>query len=134
MSTPEKSLQRWFTNNCPGNWHVQSLESSTAHGIPDLVVTLPRGVFWLELKAHAGKQARIRPMQWAWAQKNIAAGGHCFLLHRPPGPDWAIYNLADVVVDGKGDDLLITTMPNRRGEYFNELKEYLISQLHGPAT
>lgn len=125
MHAPEKTLQRWFCNNAPGHWHIQSLESSTGLGIPDLVVTLPGRIFWLELKVNKGR-LHLRPAQWAWAQRNILAGGTVFALHRPPGPEWRLHDLKHATVGGAGELLLVETPPTRTGTDFPTLCTYLL--------
>ncbi len=80
--TPELSAHGWLKRHAPRHWHLQRIETSTASGVPDLIVATPVGEVWIELKA--GTRPEIRPFQRAWMTVRTMAGGRCVILWAGP--------------------------------------------------
>lgn len=61
--------------------HVQTIETSTGNGVPDLELCWRGQTGWCELKVMDwGKPLTIRPAQWVWYNNRRKAGGRIALL------------------------------------------------------
>ena len=53
------------TNGC----FVQTIETTTGRGVPDLVALRSNRTYWIEIKVGYGNTVTIRPEQYAWMRK-----------------------------------------------------------------
>lgn len=61
-------------------WDVQTIETSTGRGVPDLNVSHAHiGEFWLELK-YGDATPKVRPEQNAWLTRSAMHGRHCAVV------------------------------------------------------
>jgi hypothetical protein len=78
----ESAVQRVLVNGVKAlGGMTAKLDSSINVGVPDLLVLLPDGRFWLvEVKQGKG---HLRPVQRAWIQKASTLGHTVYVLHGP---------------------------------------------------
>lgn len=73
----EAQLYRWLLDEVLVGAHSQRIENTAGSGVPDINCCW-RGVeLWIECKMH---DALLRPFQWAWINRRVAAGGRVFVL------------------------------------------------------
>lgn len=79
---PEAEFKRWITKNAPRDrWLIQTVETCTGSGVPDLFVCTEGLSAWLELKAAPSPSAvYMRVSQWVWLKNLHSKGGMGFLL------------------------------------------------------
>ncbi len=53
---------------------VQTIETTTGRGVPDLVALRANHTHWIEVKVGYGNTVTIRPEQYAWMRKAKACG------------------------------------------------------------
>lgn len=53
---------------------VQTIETTTGRGVPDLVALRANHTYWIEVKVGCGNTVTIRPEQYAWMRKAKACG------------------------------------------------------------
>lgn len=91
---PERRFKDWFIRNLPGNWHAQTIETTTGRGVPDvnLSAKLPNRnlEMWLELKGRH-RCPLLRPEQFAWLMRRQAAGGVVGVLHCDRELPWKLH-------------------------------------------
>jgi hypothetical protein len=75
--TPETKFKSWLVAKLRDEGaFVQTIETTTGRGVPDLAVLYRGRTIWLELKASKGS-CIIRPEQYVWHRKaHTAAGIH----------------------------------------------------------
>lgn len=79
--TPEQRFKKRIrTALVLAGWDVQTIETSTGRGVPDLNVSHSyTGEFWLELK-YGDATPKIRPEQNAWLTRAAAHGRRCAVV------------------------------------------------------
>lgn len=78
----EKALRKYVASLIEG--HCCQVEShATANGIPDTNFCVNGVEGWVELKfVRNNDKIKVRPSQWVWAKRRIAAGGTVYFLVR----------------------------------------------------
>lgn len=76
----EKEFKKWLTLNAPKDWMIQTIETSTGTGVPDIFVCVDGFQFWGELKAGTNKKCYMRISQWRWFCKLTSRGGYAVLM------------------------------------------------------
>tara|TARA_B100000214_G_scaffold17544_1_gene11822 strand:+ start:27 stop:452 length:426 start_codon:yes stop_codon:yes gene_type:complete len=80
--TPETTFYNRLKRIFPKEWMLQRIETTTAVGVPDLNILVPKvGEFWMELKA-CDKYTLLRPQQYAWITKRITLGGIALVINQ----------------------------------------------------
>ena len=82
MSSPEQKIYEKFERALKralpkGRYHLQRIETSTGTGIPDVYFRYERHVCWIETKTI---EYAVSKEQYAWACKEMTAGGQCWVL------------------------------------------------------
>ncbi len=78
----EAEFRRWMVSNAPKSALIQTIETSTGTGIPDLFLCNQGCPCWIELKDAEGMQCYMRTSQWLWMRRLVKAGGVGFLIIR----------------------------------------------------
>ena len=79
----EGTFKKWILQNAPKDWLIQTIETMTGSGVPDLFFCTKGYQGWMELKATPSKQENLcylRISQWRWFCKFISRGGFGFLI------------------------------------------------------
>ena len=76
----ESQLKQKVKNQFKSHAHVQSIETTTGNGVPDLNICMSRFDFWVELKVDTGKGTLLRKEQRVWMYERMKQGGTCFVL------------------------------------------------------
>lgn len=77
----EKEFKKWLTMNAPKDWMLQTIETSTGTGVPDLFFCVHGYQGWIELKSSShNSKCYIRISQWRWLCKLVSRGGFALLL------------------------------------------------------
>lgn len=77
----EQTFRRWLVSNAPTDWLMQTIETSTGAGIPDVFACKDGNCAWLELKATtAPSKCYMRISQWVWFRLFCQRGGKGILL------------------------------------------------------
>jgi hypothetical protein len=76
----EKEFRKWLTATAPKDWMVQTIETSTGTGIPDVFMCTDGFQFWSELKATNNKKCYMRISQWRWFCRLVSRGGFGLLM------------------------------------------------------
>lgn len=76
----EKEFKRWIVSNAPNDWLIQTIETATGSGVPDLFICINGNQGWAELKSTDSTRCYMRISQWRWFCKLISRGGSGLLL------------------------------------------------------
>jgi len=87
MST-DGNLLRIYRDHLQGHW--QSLEI-IGSGVPDANYCLCGADGWVEFKKVYGWQIKMAPVQVAWAEQRLRAGGRVFLACRKGAAMWLFH-------------------------------------------
>ena len=78
----EAGFRRWLISVAPKDALIQSIETSTGSGVPDIFLCIKGSLCWVELKDAEGGQCYMRVSQWLWMRRLLKAGGTGFLMIR----------------------------------------------------
>lgn len=76
----EKEFRKWIVMNASKDWMMQTIETSTGTGVPDLFFCVNSCQGWMELKATDSHKCYMRISQWKWFKKLTSRGGFGLLL------------------------------------------------------
>ena len=76
----EKEFRKWITTTAPKDWMMQTIETSTGTGIPDLFYCVHGYQGWAELKSTASSHCYMRISQWPWFFRLTSRGGFAVLI------------------------------------------------------
>lgn len=76
----EKEFRRWIVTNAGKEWMMQTIETSTGTGVPDLFMCVDGYQLWAELKSTSLTHCYMRISQWRWFCKLCARGGFGLLI------------------------------------------------------
>lgn len=77
----EANFRSWLVKNAGSGWMMQTIETSTGTGVPDVYFCTQGHQGWLELKNSALLSAcYMRVSQWRWFHKLYKRGGVALLL------------------------------------------------------
>lgn len=75
-TTPEGRFKQWIVKGKPEKAMMQTIETSTGSGVPDLFYCDKGRECWIELKATPHlTEKKIRTSQWIWFKNLLKAGG-----------------------------------------------------------
>jgi hypothetical protein len=93
----ESDFRRWITKNKPKNSIIQTIETGTGSGVPDLFYCWNGRPCWIELKATQGRACYMRISQWRWFCNLAKAKGVGFLIiKRLKQKEIDIYDIKDL--------------------------------------
>lgn len=94
----EKEFRKWIVMNAPKSWLLQSVETTTGTGVPDLFFCVHGYSGWMELKSTTAKDCYMRISQWRWFNKLTSRGGYGLLLiKRLKEKRVDVYDVSDLV-------------------------------------
>lgn len=97
MGTGEKQFKRWITSTAPTDWLVQTIETSTGSGVPDLFMCHNGHNLWTELKSTEDNKCYMRITQWYWFNRLLDKGGKGFLfIKRVKDKRVDVYDMSDI--------------------------------------
>lgn len=79
----EGTFKRWLIQNLPKDWMMQTIETTTGNGVPDIFFCTKGYQGWIELKATLSKDENLcylRIAQWRWFCKLYSRGGFGLLI------------------------------------------------------
>lgn len=76
----EKEFRKWVMTTAPKDWMLQTIETSTGTGIPDLFFCVKGYQGWVELKSTNSKDCYMRISQWRWFNRLCSRGGFALLM------------------------------------------------------
>lgn len=76
----EKEFKTWFVKGAGPEWLLQTVETSTGTGIPDVFMCVDGYQGWIELKSTTDKACYMRISQWRWFNRLVSRGGFGFLM------------------------------------------------------
>ena len=103
MSGDEARFRTWLTRSGrERGWVMQSIETNTAAGIPDVFFCIDGMSGWMELKVTDTKKHYMRVSQYNWFRRYVKVKGLGFLLIKRTEKDVLlpainVYNVADLV-------------------------------------
>lgn len=121
----EAGFRRWLVKQAPKNSLIQTIETSTGTGVPDVFYCYEGRPCWIELKDTEGAQCYMRTSQWLWFRKYILAGGTGFLMIRRKNKTIDVYDVQRL--------LIAASIENIKGEHmiFKEDNEPLFTHKLG---
>lgn len=76
----EKDFKSWILKNASQDWLLQTIETTTGSGVPDLFFCVDGYQGWIELKSSQSDHCYMRISQWRWFCKLTSRGGFGFLI------------------------------------------------------
>ena len=105
----EARFRRWLVKQAPKNSLIQTIETSTGTGVPDVFYCYKGRPCWIELKDTEGAQCYMRTSQWIWFRKYILSGGTGYLMIRRKNKTVDIYDVKRL--------LIAASIENIKGEH-----------------
>lgn len=105
----EARFRRWLVKQAPKNSLIQTIETSTGTGVPDVFYCYKGRPCWIELKDTEGAQCYMRTSQWIWFRKYILSGGMGYLMIRRKNKTVDIYDVKRL--------LIAASIENIKGEH-----------------
>lgn len=105
----EARFRRWLVKQAPKNSLIQTIETSTGTGVPDVFYCYKGRPCWIELKDTEGAQCYMRTSQWIWFRKYILSGGMGYLMIRRKDKTVDIYDVKRL--------LIAASIENIKGEH-----------------
>lgn len=109
----EKEFRKWLVTNAPSDWLLQSIETATGNGVPDLFICHDGCSCWAELKSSVSPHCYMRISQWRWFHKLTSRGGFALLIIKREklkridvynAHDLTCYKPSDCIL--KGEDII----------------------------
>lgn len=124
----EARFRRWLVKQAPKNSLIQTIETSTGTGVPDVFYCYKGRPCWIELKDTEGAQCYMRTSQWIWFRKYILSGGTGYLMIRRKNKTVDIYDVKRL--------LIAASIENIKGEHitFKEDNEPLFTHKLGTTS
>lgn len=82
----EAEFRKRLVSRKPKNALVQSIETMTGSGVPDLYYCHKGNPCWFELKETRGSHCYMRVSQWRWFCRHNISGGKGLLIIKRIGP------------------------------------------------
>lgn len=76
----EKEFRKWLIQNAGKEWLMQTIETATGSGVPDVFMCADGQQCWAELKSTDSKKCYMRISQWRWFTKLCQRGGKGVLI------------------------------------------------------
>lgn len=76
----EKEFRKWIMTTAPKDWLLQTIETATGTGVPDLFFCCKGYSGWAELKSTNSQDCYMRISQWRWFNKLNSRGGYGLLM------------------------------------------------------
>ena len=105
----EARFRRWLVKQAPKNSLIQTIETSTGTGVPDVFYCYKGRPCWIELKDTEGAQCYMRTSQWIWFRKYISSGGMGYLMIRRKNKTVDVYDVKRL--------LIAASIENIKGEH-----------------
>lgn len=105
----EARFRRWLVKQAPKNSLIQTIETSTGTGVPDVFYCYKGRPCWIELKDTEGAQCYMRTSQWIWFRKYILSGGMGYLMIRRKNKTVDVYDVKRL--------LIAASIENIKGEH-----------------
>jgi hypothetical protein len=79
----ESQFYRTLVEATPQEWMWQRIETTTALGVPDINLFVPKmGEMWIETKLAKSGKTILRAPQYAWIIKRMYLGAKCAVVSR----------------------------------------------------
>ena len=79
----ESQFYRTLVEATPKQWMWQRIETTTALGVPDINLFVPKmGEMWIETKLAKSGKTILRAPQYAWIIKRMYLGAKCAVVSR----------------------------------------------------
>lgn len=101
----EAAFRRWLVKQKPKNSLIQTIETSTGTGVPDVFYCYEGHPCWIELKDTEGAQCYMRTSQWMWFRKYILAGGIGYLMIRRKDKTIDVYDVKRLLIAASVDNI-----------------------------
>ena len=111
----EARFRRWLVKQAPKNSLIQTIETSTGTGVPDVFYCYKGRPCWIELKDTEGAQCYMRTSQWIWFRKYLSSGGMGYLMIRRKDKTVDVYDVKRL--------LIAASIENIKGEHITFKKD-----------
>ena len=101
----EARFRRWLVKQAPKNSLIQTIETSTGTGVPDVFYCYKGRPCWIELKDTEGAQCYMRTSQWIWFRKYILSGGMGYLMIRRKNKTVDVYDVKRLLIAASTENI-----------------------------
>ena len=109
----ESAYYRSLREATPKSWMWQRIETTTAAGVPDVNLFIPKiGEIWIETKLSKNKKTILRSAQYAWISKRWFLGGRAAIISKDRHLNLIWDSPLEVVPTTTEGRLMITSAPD----------------------